>query len=102
MPDETPKVRTCGTMAVHERLLRTQPGYMEARNASENRAFQMKNHLATASRTGITVIPVVVHVVFNTAAQNISDAQIHSQIDILNRDYRKTNPDVSSTPAVFL
>ena len=55
-----------------------------------------------AARPGVTRIPVVVHVIWNTAAQNISDAQIASQIDVLNRDYRRTNPDVGNTPAVFL
>ena len=30
------------------------------------------------------------HVVYKTAAQNISDAQVKSQIDILNEDFRKT------------
>jgi hypothetical protein len=57
--------------------------------------------MMSGARTGVTVIPVVVHVVFNAAAQNISDAQIHSQITILNQDYRKTNSDVSKTPSVF-
>jgi hypothetical protein len=37
----------------------------------------------------VVIIPVVVHVVYNTAAQNISDAQIQSQIDVLNADFRK-------------
>ena len=96
-----PKQRTCGTMEVHERLLRTQPGYIEARTASENRAFQYERRLITALRTGITVIPVVVHVVWKIASQNISDAQVQSQIDVLNHDYRKTNPDLSSLPSVF-
>ena len=36
-------------------------------------------------------IPVVVHVVWNDLAQNISDAQIQSQIEALNRDFRKRN-----------
>jgi hypothetical protein len=40
-------------------------------------------------------------VVQKTSAQNISDGQIQSQIDVLNRDFRKTNPDVASVPAVF-
>jgi hypothetical protein len=88
-------------MPVHERLLRTVPEYVNARIASENHAFQFANNLRAGARTGVTVIPVVVHVVFNTATQNISDAQINSQISILNQDYRKTNADVSSTPAVF-
>ena len=98
---EVPRVRTCGTMPVHERLLRTDPAYMSARIASENHAFGFAHNMLSGARTGVTVIPVVVHVVFNTAAQNISDAQIHSQITILNQDYRKTNSDVSKTPPVF-
>jgi len=87
-------------MVVHERLLRTDPSYLEARMASENRAFAARMGLAEA-RTGVTIIPVVVHVVFQTAAQKISNAQVHSQIDVLNRDYRKKNPDVSKIPRVF-
>lgn len=34
-------------------------------------------------------IPVVVHVLYKTNAQNISTAQIQSQIDVLNEDYNK-------------
>jgi hypothetical protein len=46
----------------------------------------------------VTRIPIVVHVVWNTPEQNISDAQIRSQIDILNHDFRKTNADVKQVP----
>ncbi len=88
-------------MPVHERLLRTVPEYVNARNASENHAFQFAMGMRAGARTGVTVIPVVVHVVFHTAAQNISDTQVNSQITILNQDYRKINADVGSTPAVF-
>jgi len=98
---DQPSRRSCGTMAVHERLLRTVDGYADARAASENHALR-----AMASpfvgRTGCTEIPTVVHVVYKTNAQNISDAQINSQIDVLNADFRKKNADVSSTPAAFM
>jgi hypothetical protein len=53
------------------------------------------------ARVGVTRIPVVVHVVWNTQAQNISDAQIWSQIDVLNQDFRRTNPDSSQVPQVW-
>ena len=47
-------------------------------------------------------IPVVVHVIHNGeavgAGVNISDAQILSQISVLNEDYRRMNSDASSTP----
>ena len=49
----------------------------------------------------IITIPVVVHVVYNTIAENISDAQIFSQIDVLNADFRRTNNDASNTPSVW-
>ena len=97
----TPRARNCGTMDVHRRLLSQDPAYARARDDIENHARLFRAGAATA-RPGVTRIPVVVHVVWNTAAQNISDAQIASQIDVLNRDFRRTNPDVSSTPAVFL
>ncbi|UCD50358.1 MAG: hypothetical protein JSW27_22880 [Phycisphaerales bacterium] len=100
-PPEAPKQRTCGTMPVHERLLRTNPAYLRGRVASENRHYEYLRRGPTVARTGITVIPVVVNVVYNTAAQNISKTQIRSQIDVLNADYRKTNADISSLPAVF-
>jgi len=41
----------------------------------------------------LAIIPVVVHVVWRTAAENISDEQIFSQIQALNRDFRKMNTD---------
>lgn len=46
-------------------------------------------------------IPVVVHVVYQTATQNISDAQVQSGIDALNRDFRRRNEDSVFTPARF-
>lgn len=53
-----------------------------------------------ASRAVIT-IPVVFHVVYNTSAQNISDAQINAQIEQLNLDFARLNADAGNTPSVF-
>jgi hypothetical protein len=50
---------------------------------------------------GVYEIPVVVNVVYKTAAQNISDAQIASQITALNKDYNATNADLSKVPTNF-
>ncbi|MFG1905424.1 M43 family zinc metalloprotease [Kribbella sp. NPDC048928] len=96
---ETPSRRQCGVMDVHRRLLSTSPAYAAARSALETATI---GYLAGAQRfAGIARIPVVVHVVWNTNAQNIAQAQIDSQLDVLNRDYRATNPDTSIVPSVF-
>ncbi|MFM9026467.1 MAG: M43 family zinc metalloprotease, partial [Bacteroidota bacterium] len=49
----------------------------------------------------VLTIPVVVHVVYRTTAQNISNAQIQSQIDVLNEDFARLNADTVNTPAPF-
>jgi Pregnancy-associated plasma protein-A/Secretion system C-terminal sorting domain len=46
-------------------------------------------------------IPVVVHVLYNTAEQNISDAQVQSQIDVLNEDFTATNSDYRNYDAGY-
>ncbi|WP_276481324.1 M43 family zinc metalloprotease [Paraflavitalea pollutisoli] len=60
--------------------------------------------LLTASST--IIIPVVVHVVHTGTAigtgTNISDAQIQSQITVLNEDFRRLNANRTNTPAGFL
>ena len=55
----------------------------------------------TAEGVSVIRIPVVVHVLYNTAVQNISDAQIMGQIDALNRDFRRRNADTANTPDRF-
>ncbi len=49
----------------------------------------------------VVVIPVVVHVVWNTDAENISDEQIESQMEVLNQDYNAENEQISSVPTIF-
>ena len=49
----------------------------------------------------VITIPVVVHIVYNNSAQNISDEQVRSQIAVLNRDYRKLNADTTKIPSYY-
>ncbi len=63
--------------------------------------------LSTEGTTAATyVIPVVFHVIHNGEAigtgTNILDAQLISQIDVLNKDFQRLNADANQTPAEFL
>ncbi|MFF4837463.1 zinc metalloprotease [Streptomyces sp. NPDC001315] len=93
--------RWCGAMEVHRRLLDRNPDYAGNRALIENTAFAYERQERTTARQGVIDIPVVVHVVYNTPQQNISDAQINSQIDVLNQDFRAKNPDIAGVPAVW-
>ena len=98
-----PTPRTCGTPAADNRqqaeLKRRLPGYDAAK-----RAAPASREALRATATTYT-LPVVVHIIHNGevvgTGANISQAQVQSQIDVLNEDYRKLNADGSRVPSVF-
>ncbi|MEY4702728.1 MAG: hypothetical protein RIR96_625 [Bacteroidota bacterium] len=49
----------------------------------------------------ILTVPVVIHVLYNQSSENISQAQILSQLKVLNDDFRRMNADASITPSAF-
>jgi len=91
--------RNCATQEVLEEQLKADPTLAIRMNQIE--AFTQKAVLTKRIVNGKIVIPVVVNVLYRTTAENISDSQIQSQIDVLNKDYTATNSDFSSTPAEF-
>ncbi len=99
-PPALPTKRSCGTMPVHHRLLREVESYARNRALIENHARMFARGLRVSARE-VATIQTVVHVVYNTDEQNISDEQIKSQIDVLNEDFNKLNPDVSDVPSVW-
>lgn len=77
------------------------PELEEKREQIERHTARVLSQPQMRSANGIITIPVVVHVVYNNASENISEAQILSQIDVLNEDFRRQNPDAVNTPADF-
>jgi hypothetical protein len=67
--------------------------------AVEQRMRDIESHTQEYLRSNnpetraVVRIPVVVHVLYRTSTENISDAQIQSQITVLNKDFRRTNTD---------
>lgn len=53
------------------------------------------------TRSADIKLPVVVHIIYKTNTENISNEQVYSQIDALNRDFNKQNNEASTTPSVF-
>ncbi|MFM2146502.1 MAG: hypothetical protein RL732_1338 [Bacteroidota bacterium] len=54
-----------------------------------------------SSNLPVIRIPVIVHVLYNKPEQNITDAQVFSQIDALNKEFRKAHADTALIPAAF-
>ena len=92
-----PTVRTCGTMPLHHFLASTDEVYRANRRDIET----FSAAAAGAASPAVSRVPVVVHVLYRTERENISDAQVRSQIDVLNQDFRKANPDAAKVPEPF-
>ena len=97
--------RSCASVDVLQQQLAADPGLAARMDAINNQAVLFAAKQAgTAQRSTVAVsvtIPVVVHVLYSAASENISDAQIQSQIDVLNEDYHKLNADYTKTPSAF-
>jgi hypothetical protein len=93
--------RNCHTMENLNLLLQEDEHYLERLEKLE----QFTQHAILSGKVNqnkaVITIPVVVHVVYNTSSQNISDAQIQSQLNVLNQDFRKLNSDVNLVPSTF-
>jgi hypothetical protein len=98
--------RNCGTSNYWQQQLSEDPvlaqRYKQINTASERRLKIIRKEQGNdiADQTVIT-IPVVIHILYNNAAENITDAQVQSQLNVLNKDFGKLNDDIGNLPGVF-
>lgn len=93
----------CGTMYNHHEIGKNIQNIVHKRLQIEKIAnIWEQNHKGDKMQdTALISIPVVFHVVYNTATQNLDDSLVYSQLDVMNNDYRRTNADTVNTRAVF-
>lgn len=95
-------VHRCSTNEYMEEMFKQNPDWKKSLDATDE-MIRLAELNGTVNKTGnmVVTIPVVVHVVWQTSAQNIPDAKIQAQIAQLNLDYSASNPDTASIPGVF-
>ena len=91
--------RGCASQEVLAAQLAADPTLALKMNKIED--FTQNAILSGRLVNGKVQIPVVVNVLYRTSAENISTAQIQSQIDVLNEDFNATNSDYGSVPSLF-
>lgn len=107
------ELKHCGTTEAMNAAMANDPSIKTRLEAIEEEtqqvdqdAFQHSSQngkLNSINQTNGTVyyIPVVFHILYQTPAENISNAQIIDQVNILNRDYRKLNADTANIVTAF-
>ncbi len=98
----------CGTMENVYRKMQQDPAVqLRYQNLLDTLSEQYMNAPARSTNavTDIIYIPVVFHIIHNGKAvgtgENISDAQIQTQIDAMNLHYNFLDPNIANVPAPF-
>lgn len=92
----------CGTDQERARLIAQDPTYLEREAAflQELRDL-MRNSAVDRDGDQVYRIPVVFHILHQKGSENISNEQILSAMEILNRDYDKRNADTLGIHPAF-
>ncbi|RMG30240.1 MAG: PKD domain-containing protein [Bacteroidetes bacterium] len=105
-PASTPAQRTCWTMEAEADLRKRFPELPSLETFEAELQQKIREYEAQKAERGteeVITIPVIVHVVHNGEpvgqGPNITAAQVQSQIDVLNEDYRRTGAGSNNHPA---
>lgn len=93
--------RSCGSVQNYFRQVDFFPDLRRNQAVLEGITRAAAGQGAREARRVPAEIPVVVHLVYRTEADNLSDEQVASQIDVLNEDYAAANDDLKDVPTVF-
>ena len=98
-----PGLQRCATYEVLQQQLIENPSLKSRMDEIEKFTQQFMNNPQAYKLIAPDTyeIPVVFNVLYKTSAQNVSDAQLASQIDVLNEDFGATNSDYNNTPPLF-
>lgn len=92
----------CGYGTTINQLEAKFPGYKKAMDQQYlNLINQSKIKLRLNSDDTVYTVRVVVHIIYNTASQNVSDSLVRSQIRVLNEAFRKRHADTGKTRSIF-
>ena len=91
------QIKRCGSVEYLKNLDKKYPGFEQGVNSLQD----YMNTIPQKKTRGQVYIPVVVHVVYKNATENLSDAYVTAQIDQLNKDYARLNSDTTNLRAEF-
>jgi len=98
---EADGIRYCGQWMMEQAYFNAHP---EERERALRDAARLENEtiaFSDVNRDELIIIPVVYHVIHYNGPENISDEQLFSGIEVMNRDFRKLSPDTADVVTAF-
>lgn len=91
------KPQPCGFDYLLDYYRKIDPGYQQRLEAT----YEASARSTAKGTAGVYKIPVVFHVIYNNANQNIHDSIIMNQLQVLNEAYRHTHKDTGKVRPLF-
>lgn len=96
----------CGTMIADSIMRAKHPGLGTLDQFEEWFRQKIQENKQAAGKTAVSyTLPVVFHVIHNGdgvgVSENISEAQVQSQMDVLNRNFNNANPDAAKLNTTY-
>ncbi len=92
----------CFTSEVYNEMMLLHPEMKQSEKELEEFTKNFERNFAGSRQSSVILtIPVVFHIIHDFGTENISDAQIHDAITVLNRDYSRQNADTSNVIPAF-
>jgi PKD repeat protein len=86
-------IRYCGQWKMEQAFFNAHPEQRAIAERADERLEWETQNFTDVNRDELIVIPVVFHVIHYNGPENISDDQVHSGLEVMNRDYRLQNLD---------
>lgn len=94
--------KRCSTNEYLEHKFEAHPELKEQRAQMKQKLEALvENNKFRTNADGNLVIPVVIHIVYETNGQNLPESRINSQMQTLNDDYNMLNEDLDEVPSEF-
>ena len=91
----------CASHQILERLGQDNPTLANSYKQWQEQAYAHARQVGPTKTAPLYRIPVAVHVVYTAPEENIPDSLIYQQIEVLNQDFRRLNPDSGLTRNEF-
>jgi hypothetical protein len=91
----------CATDEVIRQQMAADPVFAKKVNEARKKHITARNPDQNNGKPVSITIPVVVHVLYNSQEQNISDEQVRSQIVVMNEDFTAANSDYNNYDAGY-
>ena len=98
------EIKYCGQTEQTQKLFQHFPDLQRSADDAEEQLRLEEEQFAQQRGGGdeLIIIPIVFHIIHEGGNENISDAQVYSALELLNRDMRKLNPDTVSIASEFV